>query len=98
MKSATFNRLAKHELADAAQYYEDRRNGLGVEFLDAAQDIVAFLGQHPQAGRRIRGVIRRFALARFPCFLLYRPLDGGGIRVLAVAHKRRNPEYWVGRA
>jgi hypothetical protein len=41
--------------------------------------------------------IRRFVLSQFPYYLLYRPLQGGGLRILAVAHQKRHPRYWIGR-
>ncbi len=45
----------------------------------------------------IRGSVRRLVVSRFPYSILYRRLAGGEIRVLAVAHHKRRPEFWHGR-
>lgn len=37
---------------------------------------------------------RRLLLDRFPYVPIYRPLPGGGVRVVAVAHGRQRPDYW----
>jgi plasmid stabilization system protein ParE len=98
MKSVRFNRLAERELAEAVEHYEAESPGLGDRFLDEVWHALALLVRHPEAAPRIRGSIRRFVLPRFPYSLMYRPDEkGNGIRVLAVAHQRRHPEYWAGR-
>lgn len=48
----------------------------------------------PSEGAPLAGGRRRLLLDRFPYVLIYRPLPGGGVRVLAVAHGRRRPGYW----
>lgn len=40
--------------------------------------------------------IRRALLMRFPYKIIYRLLEGQ-VQVLATAHKRRQPGYWLGR-
>jgi len=97
MKSANFNRLAERELAEAIQYYEAERSGIGEALLEEVESAVAFLERFPRAAPRVAGDIRRFVLPRFPYFLIYRPLSSGQVRILAVAHQRRRPEYWIGR-
>jgi toxin ParE1/3/4 len=97
MKGATFNRLAERELAEAVEFYESARLGLGEEFLEEVEHATVFLGRYPEAAPRVGGAIRRFVLPRFPYFLIYRPLGSGRIRILAVAHQRRRPLYWIGR-
>ena len=97
MKSPTFNRLAERELAEAVEYYEAERPGIGEAFLDEVEGAVAFLERYPKAAPRVAGEIRRLVLPRFPYFLIYRPLASGRIRILAFAHQRREPGYWIGR-
>jgi toxin ParE1/3/4 len=48
--------------------------------------------RYPEAGAKIRSDIRRLTLPKFPYSLLYRVLEDQ-IRVLAVAHHRRKPQY-----
>lgn len=40
--------------------------------------------------------IRRAGLRRFPFNVLYRVI-GAEVQILAVAHHRRRPAYWLGR-
>ena len=91
-----FLSLARAEMDDAFVWYEDQAVGLGYEFLDALDQairlITSFPDSHPQAGKKLR----RCLLNRFP-YALYYGIDQGAIIVVAVAHLRRNPHYWVDR-
>ena len=84
-------------MADAIEYYQGQKSGLGSEFLEEVRHAALFLAKYPEAAPQVRGPIRRFVLPRFPYSLLYRPLETGLLRILAVAHHKRKPEYWVGR-
>ena len=97
MKGARFNPLAERELTEAIQYYEERSSGLGFRLLEEVEHAVIFIRRHPEAAPRVLNSIRRFVLSQFPYYLLYRPLQGGRLRILAVAHQKRHPRYWVGR-
>ncbi len=97
MRGAIFNRLAERELAEAIEHYEREVPGLGRRFLDEVEAGVALLMDYPEIAPKIRGNTRRLVLPKFPYSLLYRPLPKGRIRILAVAHQKRHPEYWIGR-
>jgi toxin ParE1/3/4 len=97
MKTIIFHPLAKQELADAVAYYEAQRFGLGEEYLDEIEDTAALIAQYSEAGAIARGTIRRVVLPKFPYSLLYRILPTDEIRILAVAHHKRRPNYWAGR-
>jgi len=97
MKGVRFNPLAERELAEAIKYYDEQKAGLGREFLEEVRRAVLFLAKYPEAAPQVRGSIRRFILPRFPYSLLYRTLETGRFRILAVAHQKRRPDYWVGR-
>lgn len=97
MKGASFNRLARRELAEAVEHYESESQGLGDRFLEEVFQALAVLLRHPEAAPQIRGSIRRFVLQKFPYCLLYRPTGVGRLRILAAAHQKRDPEYWIGR-
>jgi len=90
--------VADQEILDAAQWYEHQGRGLGGEFLTAVNDGLSEIEQHPQHfGRpphfRSARDIRRLLLPRFPYAIIFeiRPRD---VRVVAVAHVRRRPNYW----
>lgn len=98
MKEISFNRLAEHELAEAAEFYDQESPGLGRRFLDEVEASTLLLRRHPYAAAKVHGAIRRFVLPQFPYYLLYRVTAKEKIRVLAIAHQKRNPRYWIGRS
>lgn len=90
---------ALSEYAAAASFYEERRQGLGAEFVDevemAVQRVLAGPGRWP----RIEPDIRKCRLNRFPYGLLYAE-EAGAIKIIAIMHFSRKPGYWrerVGR-
>ena len=86
---------ASEELAEAVEWYEARRRGLGRELFEAVVESIESLpttagtGTPLSADRRTR----RLLLPRFPYQIVYR-LAPAEIIVVAVAHTRRRPGYW----
>jgi plasmid stabilization system protein ParE len=97
MKIVVFHPLAEQELVDAVTYYEEQRVGLGLEYLEEVEHTVSFLRRYPEAGSKVRGSVRRLTLPKFSYSLLYRTLENDQIRILAVAHHKRRPQYWLDR-
>lgn len=78
-------------------YYEDIRPGLGRRYHAAFRDALVVVCESPNRPRILRAPnIRRVSLHSFPFDLIYRESQGQ-VEVLAVAHRRREPAYWVGR-
>ena len=90
-----FRREAENEVLEAQRWYESRREGLGDEFADALDALVARIVANPLAFRRVRGETRRGILSRFP-YAVYFRLTGQEIVVLAV-HGRQDPSRWQNR-
>jgi len=67
-------------------------SGFQAELERAVERVVAM----PNAWPAWRHGTRRCLLDRFPFSLVYR-IGGGTILVVAVAHARREPNYWMGR-
>ncbi|WP_084184772.1 type II toxin-antitoxin system RelE/ParE family toxin [Desulfonatronum thiodismutans] len=88
--------LAEQEMLDAAAYYEDRVDGLGRDFLDSIALAIKDIGDFPERWPVVRREVRRSLVSRFPYSLFYR-VDPDEVIVLAVAHQRRRPAYWLGR-
>jgi len=88
-------------MAEAARWYETHRAGLGTEFLDAVDRAVTRIPEAPQLGSMVPGIkaeaIRRRPVRRFPYHVIYVELPDR-LQILAVAHDRRRPGYWVGRS
>src|SRR5436309_15196962 len=92
---------AEEETQEAAQWYEDRRDGLGLEFLAAVDAGVQGIRNDPQAFALLETLpeeqnVRRFLLTRFPYAIIYE-IVSNEIRILAVAHTQRRPGYWKKR-
>ncbi|NJO73103.1 MAG: type II toxin-antitoxin system RelE/ParE family toxin [Leptolyngbyaceae cyanobacterium RM1_406_9] len=97
MMEVVFHPLAEQELLDTASYYEEQSQGLGLEYLADIESAINLLIRYPATGMVVRGSIRRLILPKFPYSLLYRIVDGDLIRILAVAHHKRKPQYWIDR-
>ena len=61
---------ASIELAEAIEYYEDQRTGLGYEFLSEVDTAVNKIIEFPNAWTLVSNRIRRILLKRFPFGLL----------------------------
>jgi plasmid stabilization system protein ParE len=90
---------ADQELEDAVRWYEERRSGLGAELLAAIDASLLQITGTPGSGSpvpRVRVPVRRVPVQGFPYHVVY--LDtASAIRVLAFAHTRRRPGYWLPR-
>jgi plasmid stabilization system protein ParE len=85
----------------AGQWYERRRENLGIEFLDAVDAAIDQIVAMPRAGAPVRRIpadltVRRLAVTRFPYHVVYIETSTH-IRILAIAHDRRKPGYWKRR-
>jgi plasmid stabilization system protein ParE len=92
---------ANAELAASAEWYERQQPGLGLAFSSAVFRALDTIGEQPDTWPEWPGVrhtppIRRFILADFPFAVPYVVLEDRVV-VLAVAHVRRRPGYWVRR-
>ncbi|MFP4634974.1 MAG: type II toxin-antitoxin system RelE/ParE family toxin [Nitriliruptoraceae bacterium] len=96
-----FEPEASAELEEPAPWYEAQRSGLGLAFLAAADQAVEHLAASPDSGAPVPGVppsplVRQLPISRFPYRIAYL-VKLEELRVLAVAHARRRPDYWHAR-
>jgi hypothetical protein len=92
---------ATDELADAAAWYRERRPGLELEFLAEIERLLPLIARAPASFAGLLDLpavprIRRALLPRFPYAVIFMELENE-IRVLAVAHVKRRPGYWLSR-
>ncbi len=92
-----FHPEAATEHLENVAYYEERQPGLGASYLAEFEVVLEQVceapGRYPIAQRP---EIRRIRLQHFPFTVFYREF-GEMVQVLAVAHHRRRPLYWLGR-
>ena len=89
---------ARAELRAAALWYDEKSRGLGAEFValvDAALRRIALQPEAAPCWRADRAY--RVKLVRgFPFSIFFR-IRSGAVEVVAVAHQKRRPAYWLGR-
>ena len=88
--------LAKRDLREAFDWYEERRPGLGQAFLASIDETLISIQEQPKIYPRVDPEIRRAATNTFPFGVFYR-IDGETIRIVAVLHNARSPEIWKNR-
>lgn len=91
---------ASEELSEAADWYEDRRRGLGARFLVEARAVMDRIGVLPRSGapwihEEVPPGVRRMWLRSFPYSVVY--ITEPCLMAVAVAHDRRRPAYWSDR-
>lgn len=88
---------ARKEHLETVSYYESKQKGLGRAYLTELKQIMeqvcALPGIYPV---EIPPDIRRVRFKKFPYTLLFRQ-SNNQIQILAIAHHRRQPEYWIER-
>ncbi len=66
-----FHRLAEQEIDEAAQYYEERQVGLGLEFAEEVYATVQRISEYPDAWSEMSKNTRRCLVNRFPYGVIF---------------------------
>lgn len=96
MTELIYHPKADDEVFESARLYERRREGLGWRFLRAVQRAEDRIGKGPLVFPILRDNIHKCPVRRFPFNVLFR-VDADHVFVVAVAHHRRRPGYWMRR-
>ena len=95
--SYSFHPAAQAEHLESIAYYESKRPGLGAIFLAEFENVMALVCEKPHRYAIEKPPdVRRIRMKKFPFTILYRTASFT-VQVLAVAHHRRRPQYWLGR-
>jgi plasmid stabilization system protein ParE len=86
----------ERDLEEARDWYENRRVGLGAEFLKAVDDAIDRICESPLLYAAEYKSVRRAGLTRFPYVVYYRVL-GSSIELIAVLHANREDRRWRSR-
>lgn len=84
---------ARRELAEAMQWYDEQRPGLGKEFLDSFRAATASIEENPFQYQLFGKRARRAGLRGFPHGLIYQVSDTTLV-ILACFHPSRDPMPW----
>lgn len=87
---------AQRDVADAAEWYENQRSGLGKRFLGEFGELLDRIANGPARFPVIAWDIRRALMNRFP-YAVYFAVSERCIAVIAVLHQSRHPTTWKQR-
>lgn len=85
------------ELEEAKDYYEERSEGLGTQFVEEFERRIIQIASMPERWMFVRDNLRRALMKRFPYVIYFRILGPDAIRVTVVKHEKRHPSYGLGR-
>jgi len=94
--AVVFRRAARHEFEEAAFWYEERRPGLGVQFVSEIDHAVYLAAESPGRFPIMHRDVRCVRARRFPYSVFFR-VESRRIVVLSVFHARRDPNTWKQR-
>ena len=93
----TFHPDAAAEYAEHVAFYKSLRAELGIRFHEAVKVVIANVCEMPaRYPTEFPPAISRAKVQGFPYNVIFREV-GGNIQVLALAHHRRRPLYWLSR-
>jgi toxin ParE1/3/4 len=87
---------AKSEMRKAASWYDDKVDGLGLDFLFEVKNTESYIVQNPELCPLYEAGTKRYIMQRFPFAAIYLT-SKEKIQIIAVAHCKRKPGYWKNR-
>jgi plasmid stabilization system protein ParE len=87
---------AEADIDEAYEWYDDRRPGLGEDFLLCIEAALEAIGERPKSFPVIHAQTRRTLVRRFPYLVLFVEMPAV-ITVVGVFHTSRNPKTWTPR-
>lgn len=87
---------AEEDFLEAYAWYSERSEMAARAFLREMDRAILRISEAPERWPAYDSLTRRFLLSRFPFAVIYR-VAGQAVQVIAVAHNKRKPGYWVPR-
>jgi plasmid stabilization system protein ParE len=81
------------DIDEAYAWYEDRRPGLGEEFLSCVEASIEMIARLPEAYPNVGESCRRALVRRFPYAIFYEIIDQK-VTVYGVLHTSQHPDKW----
>ena len=92
MHTVKFLEDARIEFQEAAEWYETRRDGLGVRFRDIVQNKIEIIKEFPERYPKRKSNFRQIALRDFPFVIIYTFYKKERIIIIhSIFHTSRNP-------
>ena len=96
MIASRFIAEASAEFEEAARFYEAAQAGLGRAFAAEVERVVIRIARFPESGSPLGSTVRAAIVANFPFWVVYQA-SVSEVLILAIAHQRRRPGYWLRR-
>ena len=96
MRKLVIRLQAQLDVEDAAIWYENRRAGLGLRFLEDLDYVVRRVAASPLQFPEIQPGARRGLLKRFP-YSVYFSVSSEQVEIIGVLHQHRHPDTWRNR-
>jgi plasmid stabilization system protein ParE len=87
---------AVQEYVAAFRWYHERSPGVALRFEANAEQALMFVASHPEASPLCDDVHRYRKIRRYPYGFVYR-IVGQTVFVVALAHDRQLPGFWLDR-
>lgn len=97
MRPVIFTRVARFELIDAQDWYENEARGLGRRFRAVVDAVIERMIANPRQFPVVHKNIRRALLRRFPYALMFVIDPDEALTVIACFHGSRDPVQWQQR-
>jgi plasmid stabilization system protein ParE len=91
-----FHPAALADALEAKAFYRERDGDAALAFEELLSIALDRIEASPERWAPYAGGTRRYLLPRYPYALVYE-VRMDDVRILAVAHQRRRPGYWIGR-
>ena len=97
MRPVIFTRVARFELIDAQDWYENEARGLGRRFRAVVDAVIERMIANPRQFPVVHKNIRRALLRRFPYALMFVIDPDEALTVIACFHGSHDPVQWQQR-
>jgi len=91
-----FHIEAEAEVLQALEWYAERSAIAARAFVHELTHVVSLAVRSPEVWPKVFENTRRIVFPRYPFDLVFR-LRGETVEIVAVAHQRRRPSYWIDR-
>lgn len=82
---------ARNEITEIALWCEDKRQGLGEEFLNTIIIYSEYLSNNAHSHPKVRGELGELNVLRFPYVIIYHIINERDVVILGLVHTKRHP-------
>lgn len=92
----SYHNLAEAEIDNSLSWYKERSEQAFDQFRIRLASALSFIVQSPERFPRVNNEFRSARVNKFPYKIIFR-VEQGTVFVIALAHDKRDPEYWKDR-